>query len=99
MLNKFTNQMVSFRDSHTTLEKEINELRKSVKKHILAIPCELDTEVLDAGSPFTSYIKIRSIIETANKQLIFVDPYMGQGTIRRFFNNIPENVCITVITK
>lgn len=48
---------------------------------------------------YTAFVKIRSICETASQQLVFVDPYMGQGTVRRYFHGIPEQVTVTVITK
>ena len=98
-LNSFTNQLVSFRDDTEKLRDELTRLKKAVIVSILSIPCELDSEVLEAGSPFTAFVKIRSICETANQELIFVDPYMGQGTVRRFFHGIPEQVTVTVITK
>lgn len=98
-LNSFTNQMVSFRDDTEKLRDELTKLRETVIVSILSIPCELDSEVLEAGSPFIAFIKIRSICETANRELIFVDPYMGQGAVRRYFHGIPEQVAVTVITK
>ena len=98
-LNGFTNAMVSFRDDTEKLRDQLLKLRKPVIRNILAIPCELDSEVLEAGSPFTAFVKIRSICETASQQLVFVDPYMGQGTVRRYFHGIPEQVTVSVITK
>lgn len=98
-LNGFTNQMVSYRDDTEKLRDQLLGLRNTVIINILAIPCELNSEVLEAGSPFTAFVKIRSICETASEQLVFVDPYMGQGTVRRYFHGIPEQVTLTVITK
>jgi len=98
-LNRFTNQILSFRESTENLRKELQDLKNTFIQNILAIPCELDTEVLEAGSPFTAFMKIRSIFETATKQLVLIDPYMGQGTVRRYFHNIPEHVTLAVVTK
>ncbi len=98
-LNRFTNQILSFRDDTEKLCKELLDLRNAVVRSILAIPCEIDSEVLEAGSPFSAFVKIRSICETASQQLVFVDPYMGQGTVRRYFHGISEQVTLTVITK
>lgn len=98
-LNRFMNQLVTFRNDTEKLRKEILDLRETVTTNILSIPCELDSEVFEAGSPFTVFIKIRSICETAKEELIFVDPYMGQGTLRRYFNGIQDQVVVTVITK
>ncbi len=98
-LNRFTNQMVSFRNDTEKLRNELLDLRKTLISNILAIPCELDSAVLEAGSPFTAFVKIRSICETASQELVFIDPYMGQGTVRRYFHGIPEQVTVTVITK
>ena len=98
-LIRFTNHMVSFRDDTEKLRDELTKLRETVVASILSIPCELDSEVLEAGSPFSAFMKIRSICETANRELIFVDPYMGQGTVRRYFHGIREQVTVRVITK
>ena len=98
-LNRFTNQMLSFRDDTEKLSNELLDLRNTLVRSILAIPCELDSEVLEAGSPFSAFVKIRSICETASQHLVFVDPYMGQGTVRRYFHCISEQVALTVITK
>lgn len=53
-LNRFTNQMLSFRDNREKLQHELQTLRKAVISSILAIPSELDSEVLEAGSPCSS---------------------------------------------
>ncbi len=98
-LNVFTNQMVSFRDDTAKLAGELQQVRQTATQYILAIPCDLDSEVLEAGSPFTAFVKLRSICETASQQLVFVDPYMGQGAARRYFHNIAADVSVTVITK
>lgn len=98
-LNRFTNQMALFRDDPEKLASELTELRQTAANAILAIPCELESEVLEAGSPFTTFMALRSLCETAAEQLIFVDPYMGQGAVRRYFHNIAANVSLTVITK
>ena len=98
-LNLFTGQMVSFRDDTEKLRAELLDLQGTVIGNISAIPCELDSEILEAGSPFTAFERIRSICETARQQLIIVDPYMGQETVRRYFHGISEKVSVTVVTK
>lgn len=98
-LNRFVNQMVGFRDNKEQLEVELKDLREVVMSHILAVPCELDTEVLDAHSPFSSYLKLRAIVESASKKLVFVDPYVGHGLVRRYFQFIGNDVELTVVTK
>ena len=98
-INRFVNQMVDFRDNTEKLAEELKDLREVTISHILAVPCELDTEMLDAHSPFTSYIKLRSIVESARRKLIFIDPWVGQGIVRRYFRLIPKDVELTVITK
>lgn len=98
-LNTFTNQMTSFRDDTPKLSERLQHVRDVATRSILAIPCDLDSEVLEAGSPFSAFVKLRSICETANERLLFVDPYMGQGAVRRYFHGIAEHVSVTVITK
>lgn len=98
-LNGFTNQLFKLREDTEQLKNRLQEIRNIVKKNILSIPCELDTEIFEANSPFTVYIKLRSIVECANTQLTFIDPYISAGLIRRYFHYIPNNINITVITK
>lgn len=98
-LNAFTGTMTSFRDDTLQLAKKLQHVRDVTTRNILAIPCGLDAPVLEAGSPFAAFVKLRSICETANTHLFFVDPYMGQGPVRRYFHGIPDHVSVNVITK
>ncbi|WP_417390823.1 hypothetical protein [Gimesia sp.] len=98
-LNGFTNQLMSFRDDATELAERLQLIRDVTTRNILAIPCDIDSAVLEAGSPFSAFVKLRSICETANDRLLFVDPYMGQGAVRRYFHGIPKHVSVGVITK
>lgn len=98
-LNSFTNGLSAIRDNKEKLERALQDLRNVVKSNILTIPCELDMEVFDSSSPFTSYLKIRAIVESANKRLLFIDPWLGPGTLRRYFRDVQDKVKITVVTK
>jgi len=98
-LNGFSNSLISFRDEEEILKDKLQELKKSVLSSIVAIPCEIDSEVLEAGSPFTAYVKLKSIIETAVNKVIFIDPYMAPTIVNRYFNLVSENTQVTVITK
>ena len=98
-LNIFSSQLDQFRDDPEVIKSRLADLRETVKRNILSIPCDVEEGVIGSGSPFTAYLKIRSICETAEKELVFVDPWMGAGTPRRYFRDIPESVVVSVITK
>ena len=98
-LNRLTNQMPQYRDNPEKLKNELEDVKKTVISSILSIPCDIGAEVLEAGSPFTAFLKIRSLCETSNSELIFIDPYIGPSIVRRYFGCIRESVSVTVVTK
>lgn len=98
-INQFANSLVSFRGDTDKLKDELKDIRDRVTRNILVIPCELESAVLEAKSPFSTFMKIRSLCETANEKLVFVDPYIGKEVVRRYFTGISEHVTVTVITK
>ena len=61
-LNNFTSRMASFRDNTDELVKRLKHIRDVATRNVLAIPCELDSAVLEAGSPFSAYVKLLSLI-------------------------------------
>lgn len=97
-LNQFGQNLHSFRDDTEHLKNEIHALKLSVTKSILSIPCEVDPEVLDSYSPFTAYLKIKSIVVTTSTELVFVDPWVNTELFSRYLHHLPAESSLTLIT-
>jgi hypothetical protein len=98
-MNRFLNQLEGFRDDTDALKEELSDLKKVVTSRLLAIPCEIEGDVVNANSPFSCFIKIRSIIETAQSEVVIIDPYMSGSVIRRYMSAVDSNARVTVVTK
>jgi hypothetical protein len=72
---------------------------KMARAALDAIPLPRDSAILEAGSPFTTYCKIRDLCQAdATKELALVDGYMDDTVFHRFLRPVREDVPITLVT-
>lgn len=98
-LTRFGNELNGIRDQTDQLRDVLQVARTEAMSLILSIPTEVDTEVLEARSPFQGYCKLKMFCETTNQKLIWADPYMACGLFHRYLNGLPETVSVVLITK
>ncbi len=98
-LSKLADNLMDYRDEPEKLAPCLEQARNGVVDAILAIPTEVDFEVLEAQSPFQAYCKLKTFFETVSRKVIWADPYMGASLFHRFLRQLPASVSVTLITK
>jgi len=63
-----------------------------------AIPIPKTSVILEAGSPFSAYCRLRELCEVdATKSLIWADPFVGASIFHRFLTSVRSCIPITLI--
>lgn len=96
---KFRNAIGQFRDDADRLAKDLKRFRDTTIEAILTIPTDVDSQILEAHSPFQAYCRIKAFCETTGQRLVWADPYMGPGLFHRYLNGLPEQVEVALVTK
>ncbi len=81
-------------------------LEAIVRKHLAiaqaaidAVPVPATSVILEAGSPFTAYCRLRELCEAdATASLAWLDPFMGAGIFHRFITGVRPIVPVTLVT-
>lgn len=67
---------------------------------ISEVPVPKTSEILEAGSPFTAFCKIKDLVEgDAAHELIWIDAYMDLSIFHRFLRGVAPGVAITLVTE
>lgn len=82
--------------------KALNECIEShaanAVEHLLNIPTDEGTEVLEANSPFQAFCKLKAYFETIGHRLIWADPYMSADLFHRYLADLPPTIEIVLVT-
>ncbi|QDV80283.1 hypothetical protein [Botrimarina mediterranea] len=80
------------------LEKVVRNSVKDARDAIQAIPVPRSSVILEAGTPFTAFCKLRSLCEAdAIRSLVWFDGYFGANIFHRYLQFVPDEVCVTLV--
>ena len=66
---------------------------------IHAVPVPRSSIILEAGTPFTAYSKLRSLCEAdASRSIRWFDPYFGPDIFQRYLQFTKPNLHVTLVT-
>jgi len=77
---------------------KLEGLRQDFLKALAEFPVSVDTVIYDAKTPFSAYCRIRSLCETTNTRVQYMDRYLDDTLIPRLLQGIPPSVHVTVVT-
>ena len=64
-----------------------------------AVPVPRISVILEAGSPFTTYCKLKELCEVdATKSLVWLDPFLSANIFYRYINSVRQFIPITLVT-
>ena len=64
-----------------------------------AVPVPQTSVILEAGSPFTTYCRLRALCESdATKSLVWLDPFFDASIFHRYLASVRPEVPITLVT-
>lgn len=82
--------------------KKLKELLETNKNEIIntlsSIPVHLDSQILDAHTPFSTYCLIKDYCQTVKNRIIWVDRYLDDSVYYRYLRDVPKHVKIFLIT-
>jgi hypothetical protein len=64
-----------------------------------AIPVPRTSVIMEAGSPFTTYCKLKELCEAdTTNSLIWLDPFLSANIFHRFLRSLRDTVPVTLVT-
>ena len=71
----------------------------AAQEAIDAVPVPRVSVILEAGSPFTTYCKLKELCEVdATKSLVWLDPFFSANIFYRYINSVRQFIPITLVT-
>lgn len=84
---------------HGPLSVRVHNRLEQAKSAIVAIPIPRDAVILEAGTPFSTYCKLRDLCEAeATRELTWVDPYVADTVFHRYLRSVDGKVKVTLVT-
>ena len=81
------------------LEDLLPESKAKAQAAIDAIPVPAPSVILEAGSPFTAYCRLRELCEVdATSSIIWLDPYLDSSLFHRYLQHVRTTAAITIVT-
>jgi len=83
---------------HIALLVLVRNRLEQAKSAIAAVPVPRNAVILEAGTPFSTYCKLRDLCEAeATTELIWIDAYIADSIFHRYLRNVSPNVKITLV--
>lgn len=100
--NQFSASLQSIRASlqHGMLLKDIVYKQFEIARAAInAVPIPRTSVILEAGSPFTTYCKLKQLCEVdATKSLAWLDPYMASDIFHRYVSGVRAEAIVVLVT-
>ena len=81
------------------LETVVREQLSIATSCIDAVPIPTTSVILESGSPFTTYCRLKELCEVdATKSITWLDPYIGESIFHRYLESVRKDVPITLVT-
>lgn len=86
-------------NNNGTLESLVPPAFTKALGAIDAIPIPRSSVILESGTPFTTYCKLRSLCEVdAISDIVWVDPYLASNIFHRMISAVRDGVAVTIVT-
>jgi hypothetical protein len=84
---------------HKPLETLVREALAGAQAAIDAVPIPATSVILEAGSPYTAYCRLRELCEAdTTVSLVWLDPFMGSSIFHRYIGSVRNTVPVTLVT-
>jgi hypothetical protein len=81
------------------LSVAVNEALRIARDCVDAVPVPKTSVILEAGSPFKAYCKLRELCEAdAANSIQWLDPFMSASIFHRFLGDLRPGVSVTIVT-
>ena len=80
------------------LKEIINESLKMARDAVQTVPTSQSSTILEAGTPFTAYCRLRALCEAdARYSITWFDPYFDPSIFHRYLQFVEETVLVTLV--
>lgn len=97
--NTFRHKLESSNDFGEELRQTIIEFKKDTFDIICSIPNNLEGYIAGKYSPYSAFILLRSLFETARLRVAVIDPYLDDTVFYRYLNHVSQDVEVTIATE
>ena len=81
------------------LEELLPPMVSKAQAAIDDVPVQPSSVILEAGSPFTAYCRLRELCEIdATQSLVWLDPHMDASIFHRFLSTVRNDISVTLVT-
>lgn len=96
----FALEGVKFRIMGNIPLKEVVSSQLSIAQAAIdAVPVPTTSVILEAGSPFVAYCRLRELCEAdATTSLVWLDPFFGASIFHRYISSVRPTVPVTLVT-
>jgi hypothetical protein len=88
----------SMQQSANALTRMLN-LISEARNELCLITGGRVSAAFDAGQPFAFYDELRKVVETAQKDVLFVDRYMGADFVSSYLPHVRTEVSLRLLTR
>ena len=81
------------------VKQALDEFKKSTFDIVCSIPNDLEGQIVGKNSPYSAFIILRSLFETARLRVAVIDPYLDDTIFYRYLNHVGQNVEVTIATE
>jgi hypothetical protein len=97
--NALNRVLIDIEQHDLELSEVVPENLAIAKAAIDAVPIPVTSIIEEAGTPFSTYCKVKSLCEVdATHSLIWIDQYMDANIFHRYLSSVRPNVFITLVS-
>jgi len=97
--HQFQGKLQSNDEFSEEVKQALDEFKKSTFDIVCSVPNNLETHIVDKYSPFSAFIMLRSLFETAKHRVVIIDPYLDDTIFYRYLNHVSLDVEVTLATE
>lgn len=93
--------MPSTKVSKDNLLSALNAARSKISEAMMAISQIISSPIdanLVAGNAFSAYCFLRALIDSSEKEVVIIDPYLDKSVFYRYLTELDKKIAITLIT-
>lgn len=85
-------------DHSELLRAILTRASEAIRDHILAVPVSVDSRILEAHTPFSTYCTLKDLCQTVAQKLIWVDRYLDDTYFYRYLRDVSIDAQVSIVT-
>ncbi len=92
------NISIPLEKTHQNFKEYYTVTIDNFKKHLNKIPIEWKSEIFDANTPFTAYLRIREVLAVINERFDYFDRYLKEDFFILFLKLLNRDIPVRLVT-